>query len=134
MNFSRGTLTVAAAAGALCIALAPMASAATTYQISVIPPIGTVTANNLVTLGFLVSPIPTGEDGSTPLIVNITEPDKDTYTHTVSQTLGAASLATRLHEAGRYVAVVTFDPPNGDSVQVTTEFDVVPGASLGSLS
>lgn len=50
MNFSRGTLTIAALAGAASLALAPTATAATTYQITVIPPIGTVRANNLVTL------------------------------------------------------------------------------------
>ncbi|MCQ4119461.1 hypothetical protein [Rhodococcus tibetensis] len=132
MNFSRGTLTIAALAGAASLALAPTATAATTYQIRVLPPIGTVYANNLVTLGVLVTPTPAGEDGTTPVLLELTEPDGDVTPRTLPLTLGGATIATRVHEAGRYVAEFTFDPPNGDPATTTTEFDVVEGPSLGS--
>ncbi|BAH51806.1 hypothetical protein [Rhodococcus opacus] len=130
MNFSRGTLTIAALAGAATLALAPTATAATTYQITVIPPIGTVRANNLVTLGTLVTPTPTGTDGSTPVELELTDPSGDVTARTIPLTLGAGTAAIRTHEAGRYTAVFTFAPPNGEPTETTTEFDVV-GSGLG---
>ncbi|MDV7356297.1 hypothetical protein ACH47B_21125 [Rhodococcus sp. NPDC019627] len=133
MNFSRATMTIAALAGAATVGLAPTATAATAYQINVLPPIGTVYANNLVTLGVLVMPTPTGEDGTTPVLLELTEPDGDVTTRTLPLTLGGATVATRVHEAGRYVAEFTYDPPNSDEpATTTTEFDVVEGPSLGS--
>ncbi|NDV06936.1 hypothetical protein GXW84_20860 [Rhodococcus sp. IEGM 248] len=134
MHFSRGTLTIAALAGAASLALAPTATAATTYQISVVPPLGTVYANNLVTLGALVTPTPTGTDGSTPVELEITEPDGDVHTRTIPLTLGAGTAAIRTHEAGRYTVVFTYAPPNGTPAETTTQFDAVasPGLGLGS--
>ena len=130
MNFSRGTLTIAALAGAASLALAPTATAATTYQITVIPPIGTVRANNLVTLGALVTPTPTGTDGSTPVELELTDPSGDVTARSIPLTLGAGTAAIRTHEAGRYTAVFTFAPPNGEPTETTTEFDAV-GSGLG---
>lgn len=129
---------IAAMAGAATLALAPTASAAaTTYRINVLPPIGTVYANNLITLGVLVSPVPTGADATTPVVLTITEPDTDQRTLTVPLTLGGATVATRVHEAGRYVAVFTYAPPGADPgspTEVTTEFDVVPLPGTASAS
>ncbi|MFC9766863.1 hypothetical protein [Rhodococcus jostii] len=130
MNFSRGTLTVAALAGAAALALAPTATAATTYQINVVPPIGTVRANNLVTLGALVTPTPTGTDGTTPVELELTDPSGDVTARSIPLTLGAGTAAIRTHEAGRYTAVFTFAPPNGEPTETTTEFDAV-GSGLG---
>ncbi|WP_016884685.1 MULTISPECIES: hypothetical protein [unclassified Rhodococcus (in: high G+C Gram-positive bacteria)] len=134
MRFSRGTLTIAALAGAASLALAPMATAATTYQINVVPPIGTVYANNLVTLGALVTPTPTGTDGTTPVELELTDPSGDVTARSIPLTLGAGTAAIRTHEAGRYTAVFTFAPPNGEPTETTTEFDAVasPGLGLGS--
>ncbi|MFE5705347.1 hypothetical protein [Rhodococcus koreensis] len=132
MNFSRGTLTIAALAGAASLALAPTATAATTYQITVIPPIGTVRANNLVTLGALVTPTPTGTDGSTPVELELTDPSGDVTARSIPLTLGAGTAAIRTHEAGRYTAVFTFAPPNGEPTETTAQFDVVASSGLGS--
>ncbi|MFF2111933.1 hypothetical protein [Rhodococcus koreensis] len=132
MNFSRGTLTIAALAGAASLALAPTATAATTYQITVIPPIGTVRANNLVTLGALVTPTPTGTDGSTPVELELTDPSGDVTARSIPLTLGAGTAAIRTHEAGRYTAVFTFAPPNGEPTEATAQFDVVASSGLGS--
>ncbi|PBC36742.1 hypothetical protein CJ179_42995 [Rhodococcus sp. ACS1] len=132
MNFSRGTLTIAALAGAASLALAPTATAATTYQITVIPPIGTVRANNLVTLGALVTPTPTGTDGSTPVELELTDPSGDVTARSIPLTLGAGTAAIRTHEAGRYTAVFTFAPPNGEPTDTTAQFDVVASSGLGS--
>ncbi|MDF3310998.1 hypothetical protein [Rhodococcus sp. T2V] len=130
MNFSRGTLTIAALAGAASLALAPTATAATTYQITVIPPIGTVRANNLVTLGALVTPTPTGTDGTTPVELELTDPSGDVTARSIPLTLGAGTAAIRTHEAGRYTAVFTFAPPNGEPTETTAQFDAV-GSGLG---
>jgi len=132
VNFSRGTLTIAALAGAASLALAPTATAATTYQITVIPPIGTVRANNLVTLGALVTPTPTGTDGSTPVELELTDPSGDVTARSIPLTLGAGTAAIRTHEAGRYTAVFTFAPPNGEPTDTTAQFDVVASSGLGS--
>lgn len=132
MNFSRGTLTIAALAGAASLALAPTATAATTYQITVIPPIGTVRANNLVTLGALVTPTPTGTDGSTPVELELTDPSGDVTARSIPLTLGAGTAAIRTHEAGRYTAVFTFALPNGEPTDTTAQFDVVASSGLGS--
>jgi hypothetical protein len=132
VNFTRGTLTIAALAGAATLALAPTATAATTYQITVIPPIGTVRANNLVTLGTLVTPTPTGTDGSTPVELEITEPDGDVNTRSIPLTFGAGTAAIRTHEAGRYSVVFTFAPPNGTPAEAMAQFDVVASSGLGS--
>jgi hypothetical protein len=130
VHFSRGTLTIAALAGAASLALAPTATAATTYQINVVPPIGTVFANNLVTLGAIVTPTPTGTDGTTPVELELTDPSGDVTARTIPLTLGAGTAAIRTHEAGRYTAVFTFAPPNGEPTETTTEFDAV-GSGLG---
>jgi hypothetical protein len=123
-------LTIAALAGAASLALAPTATAATTYQINVVPPIGTVFANNLVTLGAIVTPTPTGTDGTTPVELELTDPSGDVTARTIPLTLGAGTAAIRTHEAGRYTAVFTFAPPNGEPTETTTEFDAV-GSGLG---
>ncbi|QYB01031.1 hypothetical protein I1A62_27575 [Rhodococcus sp. USK10] len=132
MNFTRGTLTIAALAGAATLALAPTATAATTYQITVIPPIGTVRANNLVTLGTLVTPTPTGTDGSTPVELELSDPSGDVTAQSIPLTLGAGTAAIRTHEAGRYSVVFTFAPPNGTPAEATAQFDVVASSGLGS--
>ncbi|WP_072690837.1 hypothetical protein [Rhodococcus marinonascens] len=132
MNFTRGTLAVAALAGAASLALAPVATASTIYQINPTPLIGTVYANNLVTLGALVTPTPASGDGTSPVLLEITEPDGDVNTRTIPLTFGLGTVATRTHEAGRYTAVFTFDPPNGTPAEATMEFDVVPSPFSGS--
>jgi len=131
VNFSRGPLTIAALAGAASLALAPTATAATTYQINVVPPIGTVFANNLVTLGAIVTPTPTGTDGTTPVELELTDPSGDVTARTIPLTLGAGTAAIRTHEAGRYTVLFTYFPPNGAPTETTTQFDAVPSPGLG---
>ncbi|GAA4478372.1 hypothetical protein GCM10023094_21920 [Rhodococcus olei] len=133
MGLGRGLVTTAAVTTAAALALAPSASAATTYRITTVPPIGTVYANNLVTLGVSVGPVPTGADATTPVALTITEPDGDTRSVTMPLTLGVATVATPIHEAGRYVATFTFDPAGGDRAEATVQFDAVP-SPLGSGS
>ncbi|MEV0947046.1 hypothetical protein [Rhodococcus sp. NPDC049939] len=132
MNFSRGTLTIAALAGATSIALAPTATASTTYEIDPLPLIGTIYSNNLVTLGALVLPIPANGDGTTPVLLEITEPDGDVTERIIPLTLGLGTVATVTNEPGRYTAVFTFDPPGGPEAEATLEFDVVPSPFSGS--
>lgn len=132
MNYSRGSVVVAALTGAVSLALAPTASAAT-YQITAVPPFGTVYSDNVVTLAMVISPVPTGADATTPVLVHVTEPDGDDRTLTVPLTLGGATVATRVNEPGRYVAVFTFDAPGGDPASTTLEFDAVP-SPFGSSS
>lgn len=125
MKLVRDCATAALVTGAVALAVAPPASAATDYQLTAIPPIGTVYSNNVVTLGVSVGPVPVGADASTPVQLTVTEPDGDTHAATVSLTLGLGTVATRLHEPGRYTAVFTFDPPGGDQAQATLQFDAV---------
>ncbi|MFC7448237.1 hypothetical protein [Rhodococcus daqingensis] len=132
MNYSRGSVVVAALAGAVSLAMAPTASAAT-YQITALPPIGTVYSDNVVTLAMAISPVPAGADATTPVLVHITEPDGDERTLTVPLTLGGATVATRVNEPGRYVADFTFDAPGADPASTTLEFDAVP-SPIGSSS
>ncbi|AOW95180.1 hypothetical protein BFN03_17615 [Rhodococcus sp. WMMA185] len=132
VNFSRGTLTIAALAGAASIALAPAATAAPVYEIGPVPPIGTVYSNNLVTLGALVTPTPANGDETSPVILEITEPDGEVNVRLIPLTLGFGTVATRIHEAGRYTAVFTFNPPIGAEAEETIEFDVVPSPFSGS--
>lgn len=132
MNYFRGSIVAAAFAGALSLALAPAASAAT-YEITALPPIGTVYSDNVVTLAMAINPVPAGADTTTPVLVHITEPDGDDRTLTVPLTLGAATVATRVNEPGRYVAVFTFDAPGADPATTTLTFDAVP-SPLGSSS
>lgn len=126
MTFGRGLTAAAAAAGAIALASAPMATAAVGYRLTTVPPIGTVYANNLVTLGVTVGPVPTGTDATTPVQLTVTEPDGDSRTVTVPLTLGVATVATRIHEAGRYVAAFTFAPPGGERAEASLQFDAVP--------
>jgi len=132
VNYIRGSVAAAALTGAVSLALAPTAAAAT-YQITAMPPIGTVYSDNLVTLAMAVSPVPAGADATTPVLVHITEPDGDDRTLTVPLTLGGATVATRVNEPGRYVAVFTFDAPGGDPATTTLQFDAIP-SPLGSSS
>ncbi|MGW0042483.1 hypothetical protein [Rhodococcus sp. NPDC003348] len=131
---SKGLVTAGVLAGAVTLALAPTASAATVYQIATVPPIGTVYANNLVTLGVSVGPVPTGADATTPVVLTVTEPDGDERTVTMPLTLGVATAATPVHEPGRYVATFTFDPPGGDHAEATLRFDAVPSPLAGGSS
>lgn len=133
MSLSRTSAAMAALAGAAWLAWAPAASAATTYQVTAVPPIGTVYAHTITTLAVVVSPIPTGADATSPVVVAITEPDGDVHTSTVPLTLGGATSATRVHEAGRYTAVFTFAPPEGEHATATVQFDVTP-SPFGSAS
>ncbi|RVW07289.1 hypothetical protein EGT67_22345 [Prescottella agglutinans] len=126
MTFPRTSAAVAVLAGATWLALAPTASAATTYQITAVPPIGTVYASTITTLAVVVTPTPVGADGTSPVLLEITEPDGDTHTTTVPLTIGGATSAVRLHEAGRYTAVFTFAPPEGEQATTTMQFDVSP--------
>ncbi|QBJ96314.1 hypothetical protein ERC79_10285 [Rhodococcus sp. ABRD24] len=126
MSSSRTSIAVAALAGTAWLAFAPSAAAATTYQVTAIPPIGTVFANTITTIAVVVSPTPAGADGTSPVVMVITEPGGDSSTVTVPLTLGGATVATRVHEAGRYSAVFTFAPPVGDPASATMQFDVSP--------
>lgn len=134
MSFPRKTVTVAALAGAACLAFAPSASAAT-YQVTAVAPIGTVYANTITTLAVGVAPTPAGADATSPVLLEITEPDGDRQSVTVPLTLGGATVATRVHEAGRYTAVFTFTPPAGEPASATMQFDVLPSPfGTGSAS
>lgn len=133
MNLSRTSAAVAALAGAASLAWAPAASAATTYQVTAVPPFGTVYAHTITTLAVGVAPAPTGADATTPVLIAITEPDGDVHTSTVPLTLGGATSATRIHEAGRYTATFTFAPPEGEQASATVQFDVSP-SPFGSAS
>jgi hypothetical protein len=126
MKLIRECATAVLAAGAVAVVLVPPAGAATDYQLTPIPPIGTVYANNIVTLGVTVGPVPVGADASTPVVVTVTEPDGDVHTSSVSLTLGLGTVATRLHEDGRYTARFEFDPPGGNRAEATVQFDAVP--------
>ncbi|RVW01948.1 hypothetical protein [Rhodococcus xishaensis] len=135
MSLKSRSLAVAALAGALCLALAPTAAAATTYQITAYPPIGTVYSNNITTLAVSVMPTPTGEDATTPVVLEVTEPDGEQTTRTVPLTLGFATVATPINEPGRYTAVFRFAPPQGEPATTTLQFDVTPSPiHFGSAS
>lgn len=125
MSLTRKSLSVYAFTGAACLALAPSASAATTYQVTAVPPFGTIYSDTITTLAVVVAPTPVGAAGSTPVVIDITEPDGDHRTLTTALTLGGATVATSVHEAGRYVAVFTFAPPVGDPATATMAFDVL---------
>ncbi|OQQ36326.1 hypothetical protein A6409_15475 [Prescottella equi] len=120
-------------AAAANLALAPSASAATAYQVTVVPPIGTVFSSTITTLAVVVSPTPGGADATAPAVLDITEPDGDTTTLTVPLTLGGATQAIRVREAGRYTVVVTFAPPSSEPASSTMRFDVTP-SPFGSAS
>ncbi|WP_137722977.1 hypothetical protein [Prescottella subtropica] len=135
MRVSRTSAAVTALAGAAVLAFAPAASAATVYDVTVIPPIGTVYANTITTLGVVVTPTPSGADATTPVTARITEPDGDARTVTMPLTLGGATAATRLHEAGRYTVAFTYAPPSGATATTTLQFDVAPSPfGFGSAS
>ncbi|MFE3289455.1 hypothetical protein [Rhodococcus sp. NPDC059234] len=134
MKFARAILTATALTGSAALALAPTASAATAYRLATVPPIGTVYAHNLVTLGVSVGPIPTGPDASTPVILTVTEPGGDAHTVTMPLTFGVATAATPIHEAGRYTATFTFAPPGGDRAEATLQFDAVESPLTGGSS
>jgi hypothetical protein len=135
MFLPRRSVTLAALAGAACLALAPSASAATAYTVTVVPPIGTVFGNTITTLAVLVGPVPSGADAATPVILELTEPDGDTNSFTIPLTLGGATQAVRVHESGRYTAVATFAPPSSETATTTLQFDVTPSPfGFGSAS
>ncbi|MCA1005610.1 hypothetical protein LCL87_07770 [Rhodococcus hoagii] len=135
MSLPRTSATVAALAGAALLALAPAASAATTYTVTVVPPIGTVYGNTITTLAVLVAPSPSGADATTPVILELTEPDGDTSSFTIPLTLGGATQAVQVHESGRYTALATFAPPSGEPATTTMQFDVTPSPfGFGSAS
>lgn len=133
MTFGRAVAT-AVAAGTVVLAMSPTASAATDYALTTVPPIGVVYANNLVTLGVSVGPVPTGSDATTPVVLTVTEPDGDSRVVTMPLTLGVATVATRIHEVGRYDATFTFDPPGGGHVEATVQFDAVESPFGGGSS
>ncbi len=91
MSLPRSSATLAAFAGAACLAFAPTASAATTYTVTVVPPIGTVFSSTITTLAVVVGPVPSGADATTPVTLALTEPDGDTTSFTVPLTLGGAT-------------------------------------------
>ncbi|ORL31571.1 hypothetical protein A5N78_13475 [Prescottella equi] len=135
MSLPRSSAALAAFAGAACLAFAPTASAATTYTVTVVPPIGTVFSSTITTLAVVVGPAPSGADATTPVTLALTEPDGDTTSFTVPLTLGGATQVVRVHEAGRYTAVATFAPPSGETATTTVEFDVTPSPfGFGSAS
>lgn len=117
--------------GALALAVTPSAGAATTYQITVIPPIGTIYANNLITLGVSVGPVPVGADATTPVEATVTEPDGDSRIVTMPLTLGISTVVTPVDEPGRYSVVFTYAPPGGDEAEATLQFDAVPSPISG---
>lgn len=135
MSLPRRSVALAAFAGAACLAFAPTASAATTYTVTVVPPIGTVFGGTITTLAVLVGPVPSGADATTPVILELTEPDGDTNSFTIPLTLGGATQVVRVHEPGRYTAVATFTPPSNDTATTTMQFDVTPSPfGFGSAS
>ncbi|RVW02464.1 hypothetical protein [Rhodococcus spongiicola] len=135
MSLQHRSVAIAALAGAALVALAPIASAATTYQITAYPPIGTVYSNNITTLAVTVTPTPTGEDATTPVTLEVIEPDGEQTTRTVPLTLGFATVATPINEPGRYTAVFSFAPPQGEPATTTLHFDVTPSPiHFGSAS
>jgi hypothetical protein len=91
-----------------------------------------VYAQNVVTLGVTVGPVPVGADGTTPVRVTITEPDGDTRTTAISLTLGIGTVATRINEPGRYSVHFGYQPPSGDDAEATLQFDAVPSPFASS--
>ena len=135
MSLPRSSATLAAFAGAACLAFAPTASAATTYTVTVVPPIGTVFSSTITTLAVVVGPPPAGAAAPPPRAHAHPAPHGRTPSFTVPLTLGGATQVVRVHEAGRYTAVATFAPPSGETATTTVEFDVTPSPfGFGSAS